>query len=132
MYAITITKMTIEEVPAGKEWKEHGKPVDCNESRFEYTPEIVKKKEVELKIYEQIVDELNIREVIAVINKPKHTRLELHPESSTTMEFHAGPAPGVDDSKPIPPHDLSKGSSGVGCDCPACKHDRKLEDQKED
>lgn len=99
MYAITITKMTIEERPRGQEWKEHGRPVEHDESRFEYTPEIVKKEEVELKIYEQIVDELNIREVIAVINKPKHTKLELHPESSTTMEFHAGPTPGVDDKE---------------------------------
>ena len=65
MFTVTITKMTIEERTAGKEWKLVG-----NEgvNKYGYTPEIVKKREVEQKIYEQTVDEIDITRVISAVN----------------------------------------------------------------
>ncbi len=49
MFTVTITKTTIEERPAGKDWRLIG-----NEgvAKYGYTPEIVKNREVELKVYE--------------------------------------------------------------------------------
>ena len=35
---------------------------------YGYTPEIVKKKEIELKIYEQLVENIDIRKVIDAVN----------------------------------------------------------------
>ncbi len=66
MYTIVITKTTIEERPAGQDWERTGK----DEPKYAYTPEITKKREVELKIYEQTVDELDIRAVIESVNSP--------------------------------------------------------------
>lgn len=70
MYTITITKTTIEEKPAGQEWEITGKKREGGGDTYAYTPEIVKKKEVELKVYEQIVDELDLKAVIAAVNAP--------------------------------------------------------------
>lgn len=64
MFTVTITKKTIEEKPAGREWEITG----LDEPKFAYTPEITKKREVELKIYEQTVDEIDIKTVIAAVN----------------------------------------------------------------
>ncbi len=66
MFTITITKTIIEERPAGKDWELTGKDTPA----YAYTPEIVKKKEVELKIYEQIVEGLDIVKVIEAVNDP--------------------------------------------------------------
>ena len=69
MFTVTITKTTIEEKPAGKDWL----VVETDEKgcgTYGYTPEIVKKREVELKIYEQTVDEIDIVNVIEAVNKP--------------------------------------------------------------
>ncbi len=69
MYKVVITQMTIEERPAGKEWLIVGE-ADGNGSGYGYTPEIIKKKEIESKIYEQIVETLDIKKVIDAINGP--------------------------------------------------------------
>ena len=68
MFTVTITKTTIEEKPAGKEWKVvKGSTVDRT-AEYDYTPEIVKKKEVEQKIYEQTVEEIDVTRVISAVN----------------------------------------------------------------
>ena len=67
MFTVTITKTTIEERPAGKDWA----VVETDEKgcgTYGYTPEIVKKKEVKEKIYEQTVDEIDIKRVIDAVN----------------------------------------------------------------
>lgn len=64
MFTVTIKKKTIEEVPTGKEWERTGE----DNPKYAYTPEIVKKREVELKIYEQTVEEIDITRVISAVN----------------------------------------------------------------
>ncbi len=72
MYKVVITQMTIEERPAGKEWLvvKEAEGENRNVPEYGYTPEIIKKKEVESKIYEQIVETLDIKKVIDAINGP--------------------------------------------------------------
>ncbi len=71
MFTVTIVRSFIRERPSGKEWKQIGK-TEGNSDGFGYTPEIVRQTEIELKIYEQIVDFLDIKNVIdAVNNGPK-------------------------------------------------------------
>lgn len=65
MFTITITSTNIEEKPAGKEWEITGE----ENPKYAYTPEIMKRREVELKIYEQTVDEIDIKSVIAAVNR---------------------------------------------------------------
>jgi len=67
MYIVTIRTMTIEELPAGKDWELTG----LDEPKYAYTPEIMKKKEIERQVYSQIVEELDVFEVIQAVNK-KH------------------------------------------------------------
>ena len=64
MFTITITKKTIEERPAGKDWELTG----LDDPKYAYTPEIVKKRKVEQKIYEQTVEKINISNVIIAVN----------------------------------------------------------------
>ena len=69
MFTVTITKTTIEERPAGVEWEIVGHKNDDERSPIlGYTPEIVKKREVEQKIYEQTVDEIDVKRVIDAVN----------------------------------------------------------------
>ncbi len=65
MFTVTITQTTIKELPCGKEWERISSEAD---SKYGYTPEIVKKKEIELKIYEQIMDFIDIKKVIDAVN----------------------------------------------------------------
>ena len=68
MFTVTITKTTIEERPAGKDWEVvKGSRAD-KDMEYGNTPEIVKKREVEQKIYEQTVDEIDITRVISAVN----------------------------------------------------------------
>lgn len=62
MFTVTITKTTIEEQPG------LGKLVRSDEGKHSYTPDIMKKNEVELKIYEQTVEEIDITRVISAVN----------------------------------------------------------------
>lgn len=64
MFTVTITKTTIEERPMGREWKKLRDDMPA----LGYTPEIMEKKEVELKVYEQTVDEIDIKAVIEAVN----------------------------------------------------------------
>lgn len=64
MFTITIMSTSIQEKPGGKEWAVTGK----DDPTYAYTPEITKKREVELKIYEQIVETLDIKKVIDAVN----------------------------------------------------------------
>ena len=69
MFTVTITKTTIKDVPAGKEWQViKGGKAEGN-AEWGYTPEIMKKKEIELKVYEQTVEAIDIRKVITAVNE---------------------------------------------------------------
>ena len=93
MYEIIIRKKTIEEVPAGKEWENLGeRPLTSDEMNEKsywqkeeiekkrkagevimvkysgYTPEIIKKKEVEVEVLRQAVEDLDLAKVIKAIN----------------------------------------------------------------
>lgn len=82
MFTVKITKTTIEERPAGKEW-EVVKGCRADKDReYGYTPEIVKKREVELKVYEQTVDKINIKAVIEAVNLIAYSPEILVEESS--------------------------------------------------
>lgn len=72
-YTITITRTTIEERPAGKEWtivsrKPSTQTRGATHDEFGYTPEITKKKTVEQRIYEQTLDKIDITNIIAAVN----------------------------------------------------------------
>ena len=70
MFKIVITSSFIEERPAGKEWLVVGEKAEelRNVPEYGYTSEIIKKQEIELKIYEQVVETLDIKQVIDAIN----------------------------------------------------------------
>ena len=92
MFTVTITKTTIEEKPAGKEWQVVSGSKENKDHEWGYTPEIMKKKEVELKVYEQTVDEMDITRVISAVNgglyeiQPKLTDEELGRELERQMQ----------------------------------------------
>ncbi len=68
MYKITIIETKIEEKPAGKEWEMVGECEDSTKPRYDYTPEIMKKQQVETKIYEQSTEVLDLKAVIRAVN----------------------------------------------------------------
>lgn len=68
-YTITITKVDVEESIIERAWKVISKDTD-NRDVFGYTPEINARRELERKVYEQTVDELDIKAVISAVNKP--------------------------------------------------------------
>lgn len=68
MFIVTITKKTIEERPAGKEWEVVKGSRTERTAEYGYTPEIMKKREVDLKIYEQTVEFIDINAVIMAVN----------------------------------------------------------------
>lgn len=70
MFKIQIESSFIEERPAGKEWLVVAEKTGENRNvpEYGYTPEIVKKKEVVRTIYEQEVETLDIKKVIAAVN----------------------------------------------------------------
>ena len=70
-FTITIRTNFIDERPAGKEWLvDSEKQGDVrNVPEYGYTPEIIKKTEFQLKLYEQTVEEIDIKAVIAAVNK---------------------------------------------------------------
>lgn len=76
MFTVTITKTTIEERPAGKEWQVVKGCRAEGTAEYGYTPEIVKKKEVDLKIYEQTVNEIDVKRVIDAVNCPPETLID--------------------------------------------------------
>ena len=63
MYKITIVKTSVEETVGGRECHEGCKV--C--ATMDDTPEIVKKKEVERKIYEQTVETMDVWAVIDAV-----------------------------------------------------------------
>lgn len=65
-YTITITEHGIEEVPAGREWKEGAG--DEGENKYGYTPRIMKEKQVDREIYKQNSDTLHLKDVIKAVN----------------------------------------------------------------
>lgn len=68
-YKIEITEFAVEEVVAGREWKQ-GADMEKTEDpkKWGYTPEIIKKKNVERTAYTQNTDELDLKAVIKAIN----------------------------------------------------------------
>jgi len=71
MYKITIEKIEQVKKLTGKKWETVGQRTEGDKvlNVYDYTPEIEKEVEVITKCYEQIVDNLNLANVIAVVNK---------------------------------------------------------------
>jgi hypothetical protein len=63
-YVVTVKAVIEKEEKLGKEWKK----VSDNPEEYGYTPEIVKTVQRELVVYEQIVDNLNMAELVNVVN----------------------------------------------------------------
>ncbi len=75
MFNIVITRTTLEKRPAGKEWEPTGHMHDCGSpgcKRMAYTPEIDKITEIECKLYEQSIENLNLEAVILAVNGMPH------------------------------------------------------------
>lgn len=79
MFTITITKTTIEEKTG------LGKLVKDDNNKHSYTSDIIKKKEIKLKIYEQVVEDVDIVNVIEAVNKPV-SRLPTREEIEKQMQ----------------------------------------------
>jgi hypothetical protein len=70
MFKVTIEETKIETKVTGNEWKVVAqKEEDGNQTPiYGYTPEIERRVEVERKVFEQTVEQLDIAAVIATIN----------------------------------------------------------------
>lgn len=68
MFRIVITEITTETVTRLREWKPQGHTKE-SETKYGYTPEIQEQKEVPRMRYDQLVDELEIAKVVAVVNR---------------------------------------------------------------
>ncbi len=65
LFTVTVISTFIAEKPAGKDWELTGK----DDPKYAYTPEITKRREVEYKVYEQTVKQIDIKAVIDAVNK---------------------------------------------------------------
>jgi len=66
LYTITITETRNENTVKRREWVQHGS--EEQESDWGYAPQIIEVKEVNRKIFEQVVEELDIAKVIGAVN----------------------------------------------------------------
>jgi hypothetical protein len=68
-YKITIEKTETREVKSGESWEvvEHD---DNGKGVFGYTPKIMREKEISVRVYEQVIENLNLCRVIGAINPP--------------------------------------------------------------
>jgi hypothetical protein len=68
MYKVTITRDQVEEVVAGKDWTVVDEDAEGKDIRG-YTPEIVKKKNVERTLMLAWVEDLDIQAVVRAVYK---------------------------------------------------------------
>ena len=70
MYKIIIEKVETVIKPSGRDWEKVGEEIKDGEkiNLYDYTPMIDKPIEVETKVLEQTVEELNLAVVIRAIN----------------------------------------------------------------
>jgi hypothetical protein len=72
MYKITITEITTKKVVKGEQWEQIRTDAEAERDEkdtYGYTPKIEKDVEVSEEVYKQTVDDLELVDVIAAVNK---------------------------------------------------------------
>ena len=72
MYTIRIDRTEMVEKECGRRWEQvrtEEEAKNCEDGVYGYTPPIVKPVEVDTKVLEQTVDDLDLNAVIKAINK---------------------------------------------------------------
>jgi len=69
LYTITITETRHENTVKRREWLLNGS--EEQEGDYGYAPQVIEVKEVNRKVFEQVVDELDVPNVIGAINGMK-------------------------------------------------------------
>lgn len=69
-YEIVIKKTEWQKVPGGKQWERTGQQrTDDSGEVYAYTPEIEVDREVEITVFRQTVEKLDLYRVIRAVNK---------------------------------------------------------------
>ncbi len=68
MITIEITQTVYEEIPAGREWQKTGAKRPDGSEVYDYTPEIIKTREVTRTLLRQQLDAIDMKRVIKAIN----------------------------------------------------------------